>query len=427
MTSYDSETHKPGTVHIVLDRAFWSRVRRWLWIAVLVGVAIWLAYLVRDIWLPLSIAFLIAMVLDPVVDRMERRRWSRLAATTLIFAGFFAAAGTLLYFATPVIVRQAADISVEARRYIPGPDNPGAGKRLERVLDRAKAPPWLRAVADRAVVGAKLSITRSAVWLSAHALELASNLVWLVIIPIVSFYALKDFHLIFAKGLLLVPRERRDFVQTMVAEVTAIFARFMRGLMLVSFLNGLATCLLLLALHVPNAFFLGAAAGVLYTIPYFGAIVTIVMVAGMAIATPGATASFVLTVIALNVLLHQALFDQIITPRILGGHVGLHPILSIVALLIGNVLLGILGMLLAVPIAASIQMVVLALVPKLNHEIAMPADLHEPDASRESLEEETKEAQLRVEATEHLHTAVNQAVNELEKEVEAGESGRLAS
>jgi predicted PurR-regulated permease PerM len=405
-------------IQVCVDRGLWMRMRTRFWFALVAVAAIWLAYLVREIWLPLAVAFLIAMVLDPVVDRMERRKWSRFGATTFIFVGFFSVVGLIIYFAAPVVARQAGAISAEARRYMPGPENPGAGKQLDRLMTRAKASPWVRSAAERGLTGLRQSITRSTDWLGTHAFEIASNLLWIVIIPIVSFYALKDFHIILAKALLLVPRQRREFAQTMVAEVTTIFARFMRGLILVSFLNGIATWLLLMALGVPNAFFLGVMAGVLYTIPYLGAIVTIVVITGVALTIPGVTVSFILLLIVLNVLLHQFLFDQIITPRILGGHVGLHPILSIVALLAGNVLLGVLGMLLAVPVAASIQMVVLALVPKLSHEIALSPNIHEPPQTRESLEDDIQEQQLKVDATEELHTAVTNAVDALEKQVE---------
>jgi predicted PurR-regulated permease PerM len=420
------ETENPTTadsnqkmIQVCVDRGLWSRARSRFWFALGLLLAIWLAFLVREIWLPLAVAFLIAMVLDPVVDRMERRKWSRLGATTFIFVGFFSVIGLIGFLSAPVVTRQASEISAQAQRYIPSADNPEASRELDRILDRAKASPWMRSAVERGVVGLRLSITRSTDWLESHAFELASNLIWVVIIPIVSFYALKDFHIILAKALLLVPREKRDFAQTMVAEVTTIFARFMRGLMLVSFLNGLATWVLLQALGIPDAFFLGVMAGVLYTIPYLGAILTIVIITGVSLTVPGITISFVIFVIALNVLLHQFIFDQIITPRILGGHVGLHPILSIVALLAGNVLLGILGMLLAVPIAASIQMVVLALVPKLSHEIALSPDIHEPPQTQESLAGEIQEQQLKVDATEELHTAVSNAVDALERKVES--------
>ena len=86
---------------------------------------------------------------------------------------------------------------------------------------------------------------------------------------------MRDFHLILGKALLLVKKERRGLVQTAVAEVTAIFAKYMRGLLIVSMLNGLATWLVLSILGVPSAFMLGAVAGVLYSVPYIGALITV--------------------------------------------------------------------------------------------------------------------------------------------------------
>jgi predicted PurR-regulated permease PerM len=83
------------------------------------------------------------------------------------------------------------------------------------------------------------------------------------------------------------------------------------------------------------------------------------------VAFVGGGVPMLLTAVGTSVLLHQVIFDQIISPRILGGHVGLHPIISIVALLAGNLLLGIIGMILAVPVAACIQMAVIAFYPKL--------------------------------------------------------------
>ena len=103
------------------------------------------------------------------------------------------------------------------------------------------------------------------------------------------------------------------------------------------------------------------------------------------------------------------LFDQVITPRILGKHVGLHPILSITALLAGNVLLGIVGMLLAVPIAASIQMVVITLVPKLRQEIDIQSVDNVTSMSRESADEHVAR-----DATSDLHDSVTQAVEAIE-------------
>jgi predicted PurR-regulated permease PerM len=411
------ETATGSAIQITVNPRLAVSMKRTLWIAAGIALALWFAYLVREIWIPLTIAFIIAMVLDPVVDRMEARGWSRLRGSLIIFIGFFAVLGTALYFAVPAVIKQAEGISGQISQYIPEPGNQAkAEKSLQKMLDRAKAPPFVRSAVERAMGQLNTTVTRSTTWLSAHGMEILSNLIWLVIIPIVTFYALKDFHLIFAKSLLLVPREKRDFVQTMVAEITAIFAKYLRGLMLVSALNGTATWILLLLLRTPNSFALGAIAGLLYSIPYIGALTTIVLVAVVSFIAGGA--KYMLLVVALNIILHQFLFDQIITPRILGGHVGLHPILSIIALLSGNVLLGVLGMLLAVPVAASIQMVVLTLVPKLSHEIDIPTNLHDPPDTVESLSQETKDTQVVRDATEELHRSVGEAVENAEAKAE---------
>jgi predicted PurR-regulated permease PerM len=420
--------NEPDLVQINLDPRLARRLRRWFWTASVTGIALLLAYWVRDIWIPLAIAFLIAMVLDPVVDRMERRGYSRTLATVLIYVGAVAVIGVILYLGVPAMVRQATAISDQLTQYLPTPGNQDRAERsLRRMLDESRLPPYARNAIQRGAEQVASAVTSSLRWFSAHAMEVLSNLIWVIIIPIVTFYALRDFHLIFAKGLLLVPRQQRDFVQSMVGEVTTIFAKFLRGLMLVSFLNGFATWIVLMLLGVPNALMLGVIAGLLYSIPYLGAIGTIVLIAGVAFIAPGGGLNFMIVVVAVNILLHQVVFDQIISPRILGGHVGLHPILSIIALLAGNSLLGILGMILAVPVAASIQIVIVTLVPKLSQEIELPASIHEPAESVEQLEAATKEEHIVMDATEQLHRSVGEAVEAAEARVEAEQNGSAES
>ena len=152
-----------------------------------------------------------------------------------------------------------------------------------------------------------------------------------------------------------------------------MFAKYLRGLAILSLMNGAATCLLLWAIGVPSPFVVGIAAGILYTVPYIGAVITVVITAAAAFV--GGGAPLMGEAIVASILLHQLVFDQVIAPRLLGGQVGLHPILSIIALLAGNLLLGIVGMILAVPVAACIQILVLALVPKLRIEVENSANV----------------------------------------------------
>jgi len=393
---------------LVLDALLERKWRRWLVIALILVAVAYLAYLVRQVWIPLAIAFVIAMVLDPSVDRLERRGWSRLAGTSLIFASFVLVLTTALFFTVPILAKEGAAIQERFDKVLPDRSPEG----IRKLLDTTTLSPPTKAVVAKAADGVIEAGQNTARWLSTHTLEVVTNLVWLVIIPIVAFYALKDFHLILAKGLLLVPKHRREFVQTMMSETTAIFGKYMRGILLVSFLNGLTTYFVLLILGTPSALMLGILAAVLYTIPYVGAVLTVAAIGGVAFVSKGV--DFMILNVAANILLHQVLFDNVIVPRILGGHVGLHPILAIFALLVGNVLLGLVGMIIAVPVAACIQIAIVAMVPKLKEEVDIP-ELE--DDSVESLASKTREQHEKVDATEELHSAVTEAVENIEAQI----------
>lgn len=347
------------------------------------------------------------MVLDPVVDRMERRGFGRTLSAFIIFIGFFAVLAGVLYFAAPTVANQGQYISRKVAEYMPDRSERG----IERFLNKNHVAYSIRPFVARAILGIDQAIASTAQWFNAHLMEFAGNLIWVVIIPIVAFYALKDFHLILAKILLLVPRQKRDFAQTMVSEVTAVFAKYMRGLLLISFLNGLATFFLLLALRVPGALTLGLIAGLIYGVPYMGAIITVILVCGVAFVSGGL--NYMMLVLCLNILLHQIIFDQVVAPRMLGGHVGLHPIWAIVALLMGNALLGLVGMLLAVPIAACIQLAILHVVPKLGYEMDLSHPTGPADTAH-AIAEESKNEHIAITASEELHAAVGEAVETIE-------------
>jgi len=363
-----------------------ATVRKWVGKAILVLVVLYVVYVVREIWLPLGLALLLATVLDPVVDRMERKGWKRGHATIFIFGAFLAALAGLIALATPFLSDQVAGIRQGFSRYFPDTRHEG----LVQAFKKMNASDGVATIGVKVFEGIQSGFQRSSTWLTEYGMSVLSNLIWVVIVPLIAFYALRDYHLILAKSLLLVPKKNRATVEVAVSEVTAVFAKYLRGLLIVSALNGTATWLLLWVLHVPSALLLGFVAGILYSVPYVGAMLTIVLTA--AVAFVGGGLPMLTTAVVASVILHQIVFDQIISPRILGGQVGLHPIISIVALLIGNLLLGIVGMILAVPVAACIQLAVLALQPKLA-AVEIPESGEINHAQVVDLIEETKEIQ----------------------------------
>ena len=364
----------------------------------------YVAFLVREIWVPLGLALILAMVLDPVVDALETKGWPRAAAAALIFGGFLAVVLALVAFTVPVVAREAETVKGTFGKYFPDPSKQGVANSLTKLgLNKE-----LSAQAANYYDQSKAKLQTAPNQLATVGPSMLSTLIWIVMVPIIGFYALRDFHLLLAKALILFPPEKRAGFQTTLHDVTSIFAKYLRGLATVSFANGVATGLLLMALRVPGAWFLGIYAGIAYPVPYFGAMSTLVLTGIVAFA--GGGLYMMLWAVLLSLILHQFIFDQIVCPRVLGKHVGLHPILSVVAMLIGNLLLGIVGMVLAVPVAACIQMAVIAIQPKLGAELNFdetpeshpsPADPTSPEGS----------------ATHALHDAVVAAVERAEEQL----------
>jgi predicted PurR-regulated permease PerM len=365
-------------------RLHWGRALFYTLVAV---TAAWLLWAGRGIWLPVGVAFALAVVLDPVVDRLENRGVPRGLATSLIFLLLVGGLAAALFLLSPVLSAQAGEMARDLGRLLPDPAHPDLVPVTRRVLERLDAHP---AVRDALVEAARTGTQGLAAWLegaSALALAWAPNLAWFIVVPVIAFYALTDFHRIYAKAMLLVPAIHRPFAQSLVAEVSVVLGKYLRGLVLLCGMLGVSTGAVLWALGNPYWQLLGLVGGLLYAIPVVGSASTVclIVLVGLVTTTPARA--------LLNggavLLLSNGLFDQVVTPRVLGRQVGLHPLLTILALLLGYQVAGITGMLVAVPLAATVQTVVVLLIPKLGVDMEL-----RPLTELEQTEEETRRAHL---------------------------------
>ena len=344
----------------------WGRI---VFYGLLALAGVWLLWAGRSLWFPLAIALMIAMVLDPTVDRLENRGCPRGVATLLVFLAFISGSILAIVLLSPGVSAQASAIARDLGRLFPNPDRPDLVPVTQKVLEKLEANPALRDAllnAARAGTDRLVSTLESA---SGWALAWAPNLIWLVLVPVMAFYLLNDFHRIYAKGILLVPPIHRPFAQSLVAEISALFGKYLRGLILLCSMLGVAICGVLYAFGNPYWLFLGLLGGLLYAVPAVGSMFTVCLVVLVTLVT--ATPAKALLAGGSLLLLTFGLFDQAITPRVLGRQVGLHPILTILSLMLGYQIMGIPGMLVAVPVAASIQTVVLHLIPKLGIDLEL--------------------------------------------------------
>ncbi len=338
--------------------------RTWIWQGALGLVAF--LYLLRDVLPPFLIAFAIALLLDPLLNWMQRWGWSRRAATVVVFGLFLLAFAAVALVLIPAAVRQAAEFAGNMPAYYAELTQRAqvALQSHQALLARLRLPTTSSEILARY----QAQLTRLLQTLVSRLLQFfagsISKLPWMAIIPIVTFYTLLEIQPLRARVVHLVPPRHRSRFLELSESVGAVFAGYVRGLIIVcvgfALLNGVVLGLLF---RLPYALMVALISGVLYAVPYIGGAATVAIVGLVALsAHPGA--GFLLGVVAAELLVYQ-LFDQVITPRVVGGQVGLHPIASLFALTAGGQLFGLPGMILAVPVAASAKVVLLSLWPQL--------------------------------------------------------------
>jgi predicted PurR-regulated permease PerM len=181
-------------------------------------------------------------------------------------------------------------------------------------------------------------------------------LINLVLIPVVTFYLMRDWDLLIQGIQDLLPRNLEAGISQMVKEVDDVLAAFLRGQLMVMFALGVIYTIGMSLIGIEFAFLIGMGAGLLSIVPYLGSIVGVVVAAGAAIFQ--FQDSFHLIMVLLVFGLGQMAEGMYLTPKLVGDQIGLHPVTVIFAVLAGGQLFGFLGILLALPVAAALNVVV---------------------------------------------------------------------
>ncbi len=328
-------------------------------LAIAALLAIFLYYS-RRVVIPFFVAFALAYLLDPIVDRMEKWKLSRTLSVISLMTVFFASilgAGLLVF---PMLRVQAENLARNLPKYIEVVQN-WLRPVLEKVagLDQAKIQDLLNeGMARFGELPLKiLTFVSSFLWDSLSNLFdmilMAANL---VIIPVAMFYLLRDFDKINAKILDLVPSRLKDIIVDTISEVDQVLANFVRGQLMVAVLMGSLYSMGLYAIGTPMSLFIGFLAGFANLVPYLGIVVGFLPAAILTYlqAQEWMPIFWVLGVFGVV----QILVGMIITPRIVGENIGLHPVAVIFAVLLGGELFGLTGIIIGVPVAAVLNVLI---------------------------------------------------------------------
>jgi predicted PurR-regulated permease PerM len=340
----------------------------WLFaLAVLVA----LVWLLSSILLPFVAGIAVAYFLDPPTDKLEDRGLSRGLSTSIIVVCFFilmVLAGLLL---VPVLHAQFSGFADRLPGYVTGLRE----SALPFVIDLAaklgidigaSAGDAMKEIAADAV-GFGFRLLRQA-W--SGGLALFNLLSLLIITPVVAFYLLRDFdHLVAALDAWL-PRQYAATVRALLADIDDVMAGFIRGqgtvcLILASFY---AVSLTLAGLEF--GLIIGLFSGLVSFVPFVGALLGLVlsMLTALTQFLPDGDYGHIAIVAGVFVV-GQVMEGYVLTPRLLGDRIGLHPVWVMFALLAGGALFGFVGILIAVPAAAAIGVMVRF---ALRHYLASP-------------------------------------------------------
>jgi predicted PurR-regulated permease PerM len=337
---------------------------------------------------PFVVAVCLALLMDPLVHNFERRGLSRAGSAGIVYGVFFVIFVGVLYITVPAMIVQASLFAQSA---------PGSIASLEHRMDiyltthKRWGPIPLPPNADAVV--AELSnkiagtIQNSAGGIVSLLQASVTLVIELVLTLIITFFLLLDMDRFRSRLFYLVPREHRAGIKQWSVTIGEVFTKYLRGLIIVCVLYGVGAVLLLyvMSLACPGfakyALVVGAVAGVLYAIPYIGALAIALITFIVGFAAGGI--HYAVIAVVCRLILNQ-IYDNIITPRIVGGGVGLHPIVAIFALVLGGNLFGFWGLLLSVPVAASIQIILFHLFPRLHEPIPqMKLNAESVDADNE--------------------------------------------
>ena len=324
--------------------------KRIWWGLTLLGMLAFL-YRVRTVLTPFLFAILIAYILYPVVVAVEKRGASRIVAILVVYAIFGVLVGVTFSVAMPSLLKDLEDI---ARKL------PQQASQLQDLGQDAVG--FFRRIQLPATVRDALAIVMQRVQMATEALAgrlmqtvmaTFTHVISLIISPVLAFYFLRDHQAMRESALKYIPAHLRGDALYVLQEINHALNGFFRGQILVCLFVGFFIYGGLYLLGIPYALFIGFLAGLFDIIPYFGPVLGFVPAAALGLAKSPIT---VLWVLLLFVAANQ-IENAVISPKLIGDRVGLHPLVVILAVFVGGDLMGIIGMLLAIPVAAIIRVI----------------------------------------------------------------------
>jgi len=311
-----------------------------------------LLWFLGNVILPFVLGGALAYLLDPIADRLERLGLSRAFAVSLIALVALLVLVLLFLLVIPTIIRQTSQL-IETAPTIVGQLQDWLTTQFPSLMD---ADSTIRQQLSR--LGETIQAIGGDILngLLSSALSLVNVVVLIVVVPVVTFYLLLDWDRMLARIDALLPLDHRDNIRLIAAEIDRTLSSFIRGQGLVCLILGVGYAVALMAVGLNFGLVVGLTAGLLSFIPYVGALVGGVLAMGLGLFQFWGDWLMIGAVAAIFGA-GQFIEGNILSPKMVGSSVGLHPVWLIFALSVFGSVFGFVGLLVAVPVAAMIGVI----------------------------------------------------------------------
>jgi len=317
---------------------------------------VWLLHSLAGILAPFILAFVLAYIFNPVVTRLERKRWPRWAASLIVTIAMLGLVVAVVLFVIPVALRQlnallgavnelaknAVEVVKSGKIFDLLAEYGIPVDQARRIISEDLSPKLQNILGElfRAVFGFVTGFSSAVL-----------QIINIIIIPFLFFYLLTDLRRVKQVFIDALPDSSREKTSKVLQTIDELLGQYLRGAIIVALIQGTISSIVLALLGVNYPLVLGIMTAVLNFIPYVGLITSLVVACIVALFSGDPVLAKVIGVVILY-LSQKLLEATVLGPKIVGAKVGLHPVLLILCLLVFGFFLGFVGMLIAVPATA---------------------------------------------------------------------------
>lgn len=319
-------------------------------LAVLVFIVLRYGIAISTVVKPFIIAAVFSYLLNPVVKVFERKGIRRIFGVLIVYFIFIAIIVLLSFVLVPKLIKEISVLVVNIPQY---------SRQMQELLKqfqdgymKSGLPESFKDVLDDNILMLQSMILTLLQNIANGIIEIFSQLFNIIIVPVITFYMLKDAEYFKNQFVLVLPKAKRMKLIILLRDIDNVFGKYIRGQIIIASFVGALTTAALIIIKVKYAFILGIFAGVANIIPYFGPFIGIIPTILFSLLDSTAKALYA----AGAFILIQQLESGFLTPRIIGKSVGIHPVYVIMSLIAGGRLFGVIGLVMAVPVLAAIKL-----------------------------------------------------------------------